>query len=225
MSKIGDLTKRLFPSGYAHRTIKDGIKDKWIEGLALSEQQVYDDADSVLNSMLPDNASFTADDATRLEHMLGMITNPSVSLQDRKDAIIRKLNHPGDIPARQSGDYLQDQLQLAGFNVYVYDTTWSIEQLLNAAGWTGDSLQFGDIEFGDGEWGQIMYDDKIVNSLDGYVDKFFLEDSQNRNTFVICGSTLGTPATVDVNRRDEFRQTILRIKPAQTVGYLLINYV
>lgn len=221
MSKIGELTKRLFPSGYAHRTIKDGVKDKLIEGLALSEQQVYDDADSVLNSMLPDNASFTADDATRLEEMLGMITNPSVSLQDRKDAIIRKLNHPGDIPARQSGDYLQDQLQLAGFNVYVHETTDSIEDL----GGSGGSVQAGDAQAGETQFGHILYDDKIVNSLDATVDKLFMEDSENRNTFVIGGAVLGTSATIDVNRREEFRQTILRIKPAQTVGYLFINYV
>lgn len=225
MSKIGDLTKRLFPTGYAHKTIPDGVKDKLIEGLAQSEQQVFDDADSVLNSMLPDNNSFTADDATRLELMLGMITNNSVSLSDRKDAIIRKLNHPGNIPYRQSADYLQDQLFLAGFKVYVHETTDSIEQILSISGTIGDSLQFDDVQFGDAEWGQIMYDDKIVNSLDAYVDKFFLEDSENRNTFVICDTVLGNFANVDVNRKEEFRQTILRIKPAQTVGYLLINYI
>ena len=221
MSKIGDLTKRLFPTGYAHRTISGSVKDNLFEGLAVSEQQLYTDANSVLDSMLPDNANFTDEDATRLEQLYGIITNPLVSLQDRKDAIIRKMNHPGDILARQSAGYIEQQLQLAGFNVFVHETTDSIETL----GGSGGSVQAGDAQAGETQFGHVMYDDKIANSLYASIDKLYLEDSLNRNTFVIGGATLGGYANVDVNRRLEFRQTILRLKPVPTVGYLLINYV
>ena len=214
MSNIGDLTRRLFPTGYAHSIIKDSTKDKLVEGLAISEQEVFDGADSVLNSMLPDNTSFSSSDATRLELFLGMITNSLVSLSDRKDAIIRKLNHPGDVLARQSSDYLQDQLTLAGFSLTVLETTLSIESF----GGAGGSVQAGDVQAGETQFGHTMYDDKVVNSLDPNVDKVFAEDSLNRNTFAVIG-------LADVNRREELRQTILRIKPANTVAYLIITYI
>lgn len=221
MSKIGELTKRLFPTGYAHRTITGSVKDKLFESLAVSEQQLYVDANSILDSMLPDNANFTANDAARLEEYYGIITNPLVSLQDRKDAIIRKMNHPGDILARQSAGYMQQQLQLAGFKVYVHETNSSIETL----GGSGLSVQAGDAQAGETQFGHIMYDDKIANSLYASIDKLYLEDSLNRNTFVIGDITLGSYANVDVNRKLEFRQLVLRLKPVPTVGYLLINYV
>jgi len=221
MSNIGDLTRRLFPTGYAHSFIKDSTKDKLVEGLAVSEQEVFDGADSVLNSMLPDNTSFSSSDATRLELFLGMITNLSVPLQDRKEAIIRKLNHPGDVQARQSVDYLQNQLQLAGFSLYAHESTDSIETL----GGSGGSVQAGDVQFGETQFGHVMYGDKIANSIDPLIDKVFAEDSLNRNTFIVGGAVLGSSANVDTNRRTELRQTILKIKPANTVCYALINYV
>lgn len=221
MSKIGDLTKRLFPTGYAHKTISGGVKDKLIEGLAVSEQEVLDGADSILNSMLPDNNDFTTDDATRLEEYYGIITNSSVSLADRKDAIIRKMNHPGDILARQSADYIQGQLQLAGFNVYVHETTDSIENL----GYGGTSVQAGDAQAGETQFGHLLYNDKIVNSLDPDVDMVFMEDSLNRVTFVISGINTGTQGVIDANRRTEFRQLVLKLKPATTVCYAYINYI
>lgn len=221
MSRIGDLTNKLFPTGFAFKTVKGGVKEKLIEGLAISEQQAYDDARSILDSTIPDNTNFTASDATRYEQYLGIITNPLVPIQDRRDAIIRKLNHPGDILARQSADYIQRQLVLAGFNVTVHETTQSIESL----GGTGGSVQAGDAQAGDTQFGHILYDNKIVNSLDATVDKLFMEDSLNRVTFVISGAVLGAPVNILASREKEFRQTLLRLKPAQTVCYAFINYI
>ena len=68
--------------------------------LSLSENQAYNDALAIQNSILPDNAEFTADDATDWERRLGMIISPLVDLELRKLAIRRKMNHPGDIKAR-----------------------------------------------------------------------------------------------------------------------------
>jgi len=240
LDQLKALTRNLLPTGRANAIHKGGVKDKVYNALAVSQLQAYEDAKSILNVILPDNNNFTADDATRWEERLGLITNPLVSLTDRKLAIIRKMNHPGDIPARQSRDYLQDSLRLAGFDVYVYENTLdqNIEQVLsinnNVAQW--GVKQFGNFNFGsiyniysslfdvDGS-GVYHYNQKVVNNIDPSLDTFFDIGTTNKSIFFIGGVTLGSFANVDTNRREEFRQLILKIKPVQTVGYLLVNYI
>jgi len=64
-----------------------------------------------------------------------------------------------------------------------------------------------------------------VNNLVQSLDTFFdVGLSVTESSFFIGGEVAGTFANIDLNRRDEFRQTILKIKPVQTVCYLLINY-
>src|SRR5688572_21021930 len=121
LNKIQSLSKQLLPTGRAFKVPKDSYFQKLIDGLAESEQRAYDDALSILNSAIPDNDNFTADDATDWERRLGLITGDGVSLADRKLAILRKYNHPGEIKARQHYLFLQKQLRDAGFDVYVHE--------------------------------------------------------------------------------------------------------
>lgn len=50
-------------------------------------------------------------------------------------------------------------------------------------------------------------------------------DEYLKSTFFIGGSTLGEFANISEERKKEFRQTILKLKPAQTVAFLYINYI
>jgi len=61
--------------------------------------------------------------------------------------------------------------------------------------------------------------------VDEVLDSYFLIGANYRSTFFIAGSSLTTPASVDINRKNEFRQLILKIKPVQTVALLNLNYV
>src|SRR5690606_32537660 len=83
--------------------------------------RAYADALKIQDAQLPDNDGFTADDATDWERRLGMIYSPLVPLADRKLAILRKMNHPGTIKARQNWLYVEGQLRAAGFDVYVHE--------------------------------------------------------------------------------------------------------
>ena len=47
----------------------------------------------------------------------------SGTLEERKAAILRVLSYPNNIPERQSKSFIEDQLQLAGFNVYIHENT------------------------------------------------------------------------------------------------------
>lgn len=45
-----------------------------------------------------------------------------------------------------------------------------------------------------------------------------------RSSFYIAGLTPTTMANILLTRKEEFRQLILRVKPAHSVGILLVNY-
>tara|TARA_R110002051_G_scaffold100614_1_gene170971 strand:+ start:341 stop:1006 length:666 start_codon:yes stop_codon:yes gene_type:complete len=218
IEKIKKLTRQLFPTGRAFNYPIDGNLDKLMSGLAESEKRAVDDAYSVLYSILPDNDFFTVDDATKWENRLGMINGTGNTLSDRKLAIIRKMNHPGDIPARQSWDYLQNSLQAAGFDVYVHENLTETPIL-------GSVIQCGQVQCGQYQCGSMPYLFKVVNSLEASVDKNFVCSTDYRSTFVIGGAVFGSSANVLASREVEFRQLILKIKPVQTAAFLYINYI
>lgn len=248
--KIIQLKKQLYPTGRAFRISEGSNIEKLHEAFAESESAMYDDALSILDQILPDNDNFTEDDASDWERRLGIITSVGATLTDRKLAIIRKMNHPGTIPARQSHDYLEQQLQNAGFDVYVHENIpeQSIYQVLSSTdqiiqlgdAQMGDAqlanpftfydhlyecIQLGDVQMGDAQLNQCFYNQKVVNHIDYQKDIFFNIGDNYRSTFFIGGGYLGEFADVESSRREEFRQLILRIKPVQTVGFLLIDYV
>jgi hypothetical protein len=64
----------------------------------------------------------------------------------------------------------------------------------------------------------------VANSLSASADSSFDIGENYRSTFFIGGEIPGTFADVDANRETEFRQLILKLKPSQTIAYLLINY-
>jgi hypothetical protein len=248
--RLLELTKQLFPTGRAFRIPYNSVKEKFYNGILESEKDAYEDGISILDSILPDNDNFTAEDATRWEQRLGMIDGSANTLEDRKAAIRRKMNHPGDILARQSAGYIQDQLQLAGFDVYIHENIPALtpDQILAAAiddiGEMGDSEmdtiemgsvfslypdlfifpQMGEIEMGAAEMAGVVYINMVVNNINEDVDAAFLVGDNYKCCFFVGGQTLGTFADVPETRKDEFRQLILKLKPVQTVGILFINY-
>src|ERR1044072_3359210 len=120
-------TKLLYPTGRAWKMPIEGDLFKLHRGLSVSEAQLYNDSISILKSMLPDNPAFTTDDATEWERKLGIPSDPSTSLADRKAAIKQKLQAPGRNPAKGHYLYIQQQIQLAGFtNVYIHENLFSL---------------------------------------------------------------------------------------------------
>lgn len=231
--KILSLTKQLYPTGRAFKMPAGGSLEKLHLALIESEVQAYNDAIAIKNNILPDNTSFTADDATDWERRLGLITNSAVPLADRKLAIIRKMNAPGANPAKGHYLYLQDQLRKAGFDVYVFENRFGsypsgffTQTPLALTGDTGliTAIQHGDFQHGDAQHGGY-YNNKVVNHIDEAKDLTFSIGNNYRSTFFIGGTPVGSFASVDADRKDEFRQLILKIKPVQTVAFLFINYI
>jgi len=234
LDRIIKLTDQLYPSGRVFKLFKDSEFKKLHEALGLSEERAYNDALAILDAILPDNDNFTEDDAADWERRLGLITNLSVSFDDRKAAILRKMNHPGTIPARQHFLYLEGQLQAAGFAVFVFENKFpdggggieTRDPITVSGGGAGAQVQLGDFQLGDTQFGSgVSAGGVCVNSIDEGIDDLFDVGDNLRSTFYIGGDPVGTFADVDLVRKDEFRQLILKIKPAQTVGFLFINYI
>lgn len=226
------LTKQLYPTGRAFKMPYAGPFEKLHRGLALSESRAYSDAKSILDSALPDNSNFSTADAALWEKRLGLIVNTMASLEDRKLSIKRKMNHPGLVLPRQNFRYVEGQLQAAGFNVFVYENRFDYspfgyqtqDPLVITGGVGGNQNQYGEFQYGDAQYGS-GYTNIVANDIDEEVDAVFNVGSNLKNTFFIGGTPLGTFANVDINRKRDFRQLVLKLKPVQTVAFLFINYV
>jgi len=204
------LNKQLYPTGRAFEIPEGSVREKLDHGLMASEIRMHGTITGILDEILPDNANFTAEMATAWEQRLGLITNSAVSLDDRKAAIIRKMNHPGDIAARQSWDYLEQSLQLAGFDVYVHDNTtqMNVYQFLQPTSETGQQgdgqqgdfqqgsiysafpsvfqvVQQGSVQQGDFQQGAPVYADKIINHIDWTLDQY--HNITDFFVLILCG--------------------------------------
>lgn len=225
------LAAQLMPSGRAFKMPKGDFMETLFKSLARSEERFWNDAQAIRNSMLPDNDGFTAEDATDWERRLGLISNSSVPLADRKAAILRKIKHPGTIRPRQSHKYIQLQLRLANFDVYVYENrfpsgggyiTKTPEEIIGSIA-SDDVQHASNIYHGMVQHGGTNYA-IVANHIEDWRDMNFQVGSNYRSTFFIAGATVDTMAEVPLNRKNEFRQLILTLKPQQTIAYLFVNF-
>lgn len=229
--KILKLTRQLYPTGRAWYLPEGGFFESLHKGLAESEGRAWDDAVSILDSLLPDTDRFTADDATDWEARLAIMSSPGSTLADRDAAIIQKLQNPGRNPAKAHYLYIEQQLQLAGFNVYVWENLDPIYgggfNYFNPATVNPQifsQAQQGDFQEGDFQQGGYI-NSVVINSIDNNIDIVFNVGSDTSSTFFIGGTPFGTYANVPSAREAEFRQLILRLKPVQNIAYLFINYI
>lgn len=223
------LSKQLLPTGRAFRISQNGVNEKLNNAIRQSETDVFNSALGVLDTILPDNENFTTEDATRWEQRLGLIVNENVPLPDRMDAIKRKMNHPGTILARQSAGYIQDQLQAAGFNVWVHEnipeTDPGVFFGLSLSGIAEHSEDVEHMETGM-EHGELdLWPDVVANDLNWQNEQYFDPGVNLKSVIYIGGQTAGTFASILSERRQEFRQLILKTKPTQVIAYLGINYI
>lgn len=230
---LASLSKNLYPNARAFTTPAGGTLFRLHRALALSEERAYNDALAVMNSILPDTNNFTAADATDWERRLGIAAAPSTPLATRKQAITRKMNHPGTQVVRQHYDYIQAQLQAAGFPVTIYENkfpdgsggyiTKTPQQILGYS--SGNAVHATATQHKTALHHGGQFSNKIVNSVDELPDFGFNIGSNYYSTFYVAGASLTTFVSIPVARKAEFRQLILQLKPAQTVGFLFINYV
>lgn len=219
LNDIIKLTKSLYPTGRAWRIPYAGVFYKVVEGLAESELRAINFALSILSRILPDNNNFTAEDATEWERRLGLVVLPYyISLSTRKDIILRKYQFPGSFLNRQNYRYIEYQLRLAGFDVYIYENLGGTIDILDTfMVQHADNTEHGiDTEMGG------TYIDLIANSH-LYGEAFDLPDA--KGVFYIAGASISTPASISPSLRESFRKLVLALKPANTIAVLNIDWI
>lgn len=203
------LTRKLLPTGRAWKVPANGVFEKLIKGLAASEVRAYNFALSTLYRILPDNANFTASDATEWERRLGLPVQPSfLSLTARMAIIERKLQYPGNFLNRQNYRYIEAQLQLAGFNVFVTEN-FDPAMIVGTEFSHGDNTEHGDHT----EMGSVDVDLIANSAFQGEV----FEVATALDVFIITG-------TINPSLITTFRKLVLLLKPANTVALLNVTY-
>lgn len=226
------LTKQLLPTGRAFKAAVGSNIDIFIKANAETEERVVLDIATIKTSILPDNDQFDENDAENWERVFGITSSSLVDLDDRKAAITQKMQQPGDNPAKGSWEYVEQALQAAGFNVFVYENRFPLYPSgyearipVVVAGTTSilSSVQYGQIQYGQGRYGS-RYNNLCVNHIDERRDNLFDNGGNFRTGFFVGGNPVGSFANVPAIRKNEFRQLILKSKPLHAVGYLFINY-
>lgn len=226
---FGELTRQLYPTGRAWWQKRNGVFDMLHKALNRSFIRVVEDANFTIDSAFPDNPNFDEDDATLWEYRLGLINGTGLPIDVRRDNIRRKMAFPGNVRARQHPLFIQSQLQAAGFDVYVhenkffeggewvYKTPQEIGDLVlqetqhSVTLPHGENIQHGDFGF------------QVIANFSSPTEIYNVGDGNLWATFFIGGEVLGEPATVLQSRMVEFRELVLKLKPAHTVAFTFIN--
>ena len=228
---MSELASQLYPTGRAFYMKKGGVMDNLHLAFNRSFIRLINDSQSTIDSTFPDNENFGADDCSFWEYRFGMIADTSLSIADRRAAIFRRMSRGRNVPARQHKDYIQYQLQTAGFNVFVFENGFieggvkvykTPEEILSVnidAVQHGNGVQHGiGVQHGGGN-SQVIANSFEPNEL------YSVGEGNLWATFFIGGETIGQMANVPSQRQEEFRELVLKLKPAHLVAFTFINYV
>jgi hypothetical protein len=226
LNVLKSLATQLYPTGRAWFMPEDSLFRSFHEALDLSFLDLIEDGNLLLNQTFPDNDDFSEDDARLWEFRLGLITNDSVDLEIRKQVIKRKMGHPNNIKARQHPLFIESQLQAAGFKVWVHENTIPYRTPLEVSAIDLDNVNHGEpTQHGVGTTHGGGSFSLIANSINA-IESYSIGGDENLwATFFIGGIVLGTSAEVQSSRLKEFKELVIKLKPAHTVAFTFINYV
>jgi hypothetical protein len=183
------LLKQLYPTGRAWQGEGDSDLVTEVKSRAVADY-IYQ-LETFISTILPDNNLFNEQDAINWERRLNLDYDPdSLTLDERKAEITRKLSFPGGFKYTLTLEFLEKQLRASSFDVRVYRNA--------------DLAQPSGTEL-------------IANSIDKE-DGFTI--SNFYHTFIIAGDTIDTQAVIESRRRNEFIRKVLRYKPMNMICFL-----
>lgn len=218
-------------------TSTGGIFYRLHRALSVSFKKAWDDLHSIQDAQLPDNPNFTIADARDWYRRLGIYDSGTVSLADMKLAIAQRMSWPVTPLDKQHYQYIEDQLQAAGFNVYVKENRWpafgtyhTVTPGMILAGPWG-LAHYGAVKYGQTNYGTPASAGGvtiIANYIEEAKDAGFVVAPNYRSTFFVGAAglteSLADFATVPIGRKDEFRQLLIKLKALHAVGFLFVNY-
>lgn len=225
LNTLRGLSVQLYPTGRSWYMPEGGIFEALHEAFNVSFSRLIRDGDLFLDSIFPDNENFTVEDARLWEYELGLISNENLTLEIRKEAIKRKKGYPNNIEARQHPLFIQSQLQLAGFDVFVHENTIPYRTAEEISGLSLNEVQHGgSTQHGNSTLHGGDSFSSIANSIEE-IESYSIGGPENLwATFFIGGEILGSTASIPVKRLREFKELVIKLKPAHTVAFTFINY-
>lgn len=228
---LSELASQLYPTGRAFNMLEKSVFKKFHDAINVSFLRFINDSKSTLDSVFPDNDNFTEEDCNLWEYRFGIITNSLLDLETRRAAIYRRMSRGRNVQARQHVKYIEYQLQLAGFNVWVHENGFIEGGVLvhkrpqDILFIQPENVQHGgSVQHGIGVQHGGVNSEVIANSYK-VDEEYSVGDDYLSKTFFIGGETLGTTAIVSENRKEEFRELVLKLKPAHLVAFTFINYL
>jgi len=227
------MVELLYPTGRAWNLPEGGLFRAFHSAINLSLLQVALDAAATLDDTFPDNANFDAGDCTLWENRFGIEYNAALTTAQRRTNIYNFMAFPQNILGRQSPGYNEYSLQQAGFDVHIYENIFfdmsgnliqkTPQQVLGTVTETtqlryispqtqlGANTQLGGVSFS-----VVANEETFENYSPGGI---------LWPTFFIAGSAINVPASISQYRQTEFRRAVLKVKPAHTVAFLIVNFV
>lgn len=219
----------------------DGEGDVFTSGIALSNRdgrklhnaeiktlkRVYQDLIDLLSQNIPDNDLFSMLDSENWARVFGIDFQESLSIENRKKAIITRRKYPNGILPRQHYQFMQNYLQSMGFMVWIHENRFyngvdGFEPILASpqtygVGYYGSMYYNGD----NAEYSEIIkqYIDKDIDQ-----ELNITTEGLGAYTFFIAGENIEDNASVPTNRIEEFRHEVLKLKPAHSVALLRVQY-
>lgn len=245
LKKLANLSNQLYPTGRVWNLNENTKFSDLHESINVSFLKVINDFENLIDSSIPDNENFTLEDAAFLEFkygisnfnkglntFLGSGSNNETLLNQKKASISRKMGHPNNVRPRQDLNFIQGQLRSSGFDVTCYENEPAVNPdgsltYQDPASITGNSVasiqhgeptQHADSTFHGGTTFDVIANEIENNESYGVGDNLWA-------SFFIGGETLGQSANVPENRRREFRELVLKLKPAHLAAYIFINFV
>lgn len=212
--KINTLSNQLYPTGRAFWKKKNSIFDKVHEALALSESRVENDILNIQNDILADSVNMSETALELWENVFGLDAKGTIA--ERLQIVYQRQIFPNNVLARQSLQFIQSQLQLAGFNVFLHKQNTS-----------PNSAIYGLFQYGQKKYGELVDSFQIITN---HVDEnkevpFNFTSIGEKYIFYIGGENIGDYAEISVDLKNTFRELILLLKPAHSVAVLNINYI
>lgn len=210
MRDFTDVILSMWPPGTLGNIDTEGDLYKAIKGMAANHKSLYDFLKELAYIREPKLTSYLSD----LEKEYGLLP-PVVTLSDTS----RRENLHGIVyatPSTGAYDYLEQQLQNAGFPVQVHVNSPAIDPALFFGGAGGEMIT-----------NNVFYDRTIQEARDdrrvwSYV--FFIGGDALRDE--TTGELLAVaPIIIPDESRDLFRELVLKYKPLHSWGVAVINDV
>jgi hypothetical protein len=234
------LSQKLYPNGRAFWMAPPkadetgGIFYRLHRAISNQQAAAYNFLRGIQNAQLPDNPGFTIDDAHAWYRRLGIYDSGTVPFDDMKARIRQAMSFPQVPLNKQNYNFITQQLQDAGFNVKVWENRFDD----GAGGWetrTPDEVlgtPAGEAYLDDFELDELDLDSTYsidnISILANYLEDAAEEDiniTNWRSTFYVAApDEVNIFAAIPESRHIEFRQLLLKLKPAHTIGILFVIY-